>query len=172
MSFWIHAFCNDSVAAVTPQELAAGIAERLSLLTFLFCPAEEEEPSEVLERLKIEDRSEDQAFCVFLMHYRRDAAGFIRIERNDRAAIEELDQQVLARRPEPAVARVRKLLADAKEDVSFGLKAHDVEAMGFPLAIAAAAFLVARAGGVIQSGSYSWMIPRGREVEFIAEIQA
>jgi hypothetical protein len=170
MSFWVHAYCNDSVATVTPKELAGGIAERLTLLTYLFCPAEEEEPRDVLARLRIEDKSTDGTFQVFLMHYRQDAPVFIRIDRSaDRGGIEELDQEVLSHRTEPEVARVRGMLAKVKEDVSFCLKAHDVEAMGFPLSIAAAAYLVQKAGGLIQSGSYSWMVPSGREVQTIAE---
>jgi hypothetical protein len=44
--------------------------------------------------------------------------------------------------------------------------------MGLPLSIAAAAYLVQKAGGLIQSGSYSWMIPSGKEVEIIAEFEA
>ena len=173
MSFWIHAYCNESVASVTPNELASGIAERLSLLTYLFCPAEEEEPSEVLTRLKIEDKSTNGSFQVFLMHYRQDSPVFVRIDRTpDRGGIEELDQEVLANRDGPSIARVRGMLAKVKEDVSFCLKAHDVEAMGFPLSIAAAAYLVQKAGGLIQSGTYSWMVARGREVEIIAEFEA
>lgn len=172
MSFWVHAFCNESVASVTPKELADGIAERLTLLTYLFCPAEEEEPSDVLARLRIEDKSTNGTFRVFLMHYREGSPVFIRIDRTDRGGIDELEQEVLSERTEPAVAEVRKMLAKATEDVSFCLKAHDVEAMGFPLSIAAAAYLVQKAGGLIQSGSYSWMVPKGREVEVIGEIQA
>lgn len=172
MSFWVHAFCNESVASVTPKELADGIAERLTLLTYLFCPAEKEEPSDVLARLRIEDKSTDGTFRVFLMHYRADSPVFIRIDRSDRGANDELDQEVLSQRKEPAVAKVRQMLDKATEDVSFCLKAHDIEAMGFPLSIAAAAYLVQRAGGLIQSGSYSWMVPSGREVEVIAEIEA
>lgn len=172
MSFWVHAYCNEEVASVTPKELAGGIAERLPLLTSLFCPAEEENPSEVLARLRIEDKSRDGTFRVFLMHYRKDSPVFIRIDRaDDRGSIEELAQEVLAHRLEPDVAKVRQMLAKAKEDVSFCLKAHDVEAMGFPLSIAAAAYLVQKAGGLIQSGSYSWMVPYGREVQVVAEIE-
>ncbi len=44
--------------------------------------------------------------------------------------------------------------------------------MGFPLSIAAAAYLVQKAGGLIQSGHYSWMVPSGREVRILAEIEA
>jgi hypothetical protein len=157
---------------VNAKELADGIAERLTLLTYLFCPDEEDEPADVLARLRIEDRSTDGTFQVFLMHYRADSPLFIRIDRStDRGGIEELDEEVLSTRTEPEVARVRAMLTEAKEDVSFCLKADDIEAMGFPLSIAAAAYLVEKAGGgVIQSGSYSWMVPSGREVEFIAEI--
>jgi hypothetical protein len=64
------------------------------------------------------------------------------------------------------------MLARAKEDVSFSLKAHDVEAMGFPLSIAAASYLVQKAGGLIRSGSYSWMVPSGKEVRILAEFEA
>ena len=171
MSFWIHAYCNES-DPVTPQELAGGIAERLALLTYLFCPAEEEEPSDVLARLKIEDKSTDGTFRVFLIFYRTDTPVFIRIDRHDgRGAIDELDQEVLSVRPEPEVVKIRKMLAEAKEDVTFCLKAHDVDAMGFPLAIAAASYLVQKAGGLIQSGSYSWMVPIGKEVRIVAEIE-
>jgi hypothetical protein len=171
MSFWVHAYCNQSVASVTPKELTDGIAERLALLTYLFCPPEEE-PSDVLARLRIEDKSTDGTFRVFLMHYRADSPVFIRIDRTDRGGIDELEQEILSRRTEPAVAKVRKMLANAKEDIAFCLKAHDVEAMGFPLSIAAAAYLVQKAGGLIQSGSYSWMIPSGREVQMVGEIEA
>jgi len=41
--------------------------------------------------------------------------------------------------------------------------------MGFPLAIAAASYLVQTAGGVIQSGNGSWMIPDGKEVTILGE---
>jgi hypothetical protein len=173
MSFWVHAYCNDSVASVTPKELASGIAERLSSLTYLFCPTEEEEPGDVLARLRIEDKSTDGTFQVFLMQYREDSPVFIRIDRTaDLGGIEELDQEILAHRAEPSVARIRGMLGKVKEDVSFCLKAHDVESMGFPLSIAAAAYLVQKAGGLIQSGSYSWMVPSGREVDIIAEFDA
>jgi hypothetical protein len=173
MSFWIHAYCNKSVASVTPAELTAGIAERLALLTYLFCPEKEEEPSEVLARLKIEDKSTDGTFRVFLMHYRTDSPVFIRIDRTDdpRGEIEEV-QEVLSLRSEPELALIREMLARAKEGVSFCLKAHDVEAMGFPLSIAAASYFVQKAGGLIQSGSYSWMVPSGKEVRILSEFEA
>jgi len=174
MSFWIHAFCNESVASVTTQELTSGIAERLKSLTYLFCPDKEENPDVVLARLKIEDRSTDGTFRVFLIYYRSDSPLFIRVDRIDdaRGSIEEFDGDVLAHRSEPAIARIRQMLKVAKEQVSFCLKADDVDSMGFPLSIAAASYLVKRVGGVIQSGNYSWMVPSGKEVDILAEFSA
>jgi hypothetical protein len=85
--------------------------------------------------------------------------------------IDGLEDEVLAGRPEPELARVRQLLGAATESVSFSLKDHDVRGMGFPLAIAAAAHLVQTAGGVIRSGSYSFMVPKGDEVDIIASFE-
>ena len=171
MSFWIHAFCNESVASVTPDELAAGIAKRLTLLTYLFCPPNEEEPAEVLQRMRIENTTQDGVFQAFLIRYRADSPTFIRADRYvDRGGIAELDE-ALASRSEPVLPDIRQRLAKAKEDVAFCLKAADVDGMGFPLAIAAAACLVEKAGGFIQSGTYSWMVPDRKEVRIIAEFE-
>jgi len=66
-------------------------------------------------------------------------------------------------------SRVRELLLGTTERVTFFLTGQDVEGMGFPLAIAAASYLVQTAGGVIQSGNGSWMIPDGKEVTILGE---
>ena len=44
MSIWVRVFCQESVAGVTPEQMRAGIAKRLRLLTYLFCPEDEEVP--------------------------------------------------------------------------------------------------------------------------------
>ena len=108
------------------------------------------------------------------MHYRADSPAFIRIGRTEdaRELIEELEQEVLSRRPPAEIGEVRHRLTAARESVSFCLKAEDVEAMGFPLSLAAAGYLVEKAGGLIQSGTYSWMVPNGREVRVVAEFKA
>jgi hypothetical protein len=170
MAFWVHAFCKESVADVTPAFLREGIAKRLPLLTALFCPEREEPPKVVLERLRIEDRSKTPgAFETYLLHHRTDGL-FINASRHGRGAIDELESDILPRLRGKGLDRVKELLADAREDVGFALTASDIDGMGFPLAIAAAATLVARAGGVIQSGSYSWMLPAGNEVSIVCEV--
>jgi len=170
MSFWIHAYCIDSVASVTPQDLSAGIAERLKSLTYLFCPEKEEDPGEVLARLKIEDKSSDGTFQVFLIHYRADSPLFIRMERITDAEGQMAEvREALSAQSGPGIAKVNDLLSKTQECVSFCLKADDVNSMGFPLTIAAAAYLVKKAGGIILSGNYSWMVPSGKEVDILAE---
>jgi hypothetical protein len=171
MSFWIHAFCNQSTADITVADLRKGIEQRLELLTYLFCPEDEEDPEEVLQRLRIEDHSKEQGFQEFRLFYKKNRSSFIRVDRHDRAGIDELDEEVLADRSEPEILELRKKLELATDDVTFCLKSDDVEAMGFPIAIAAAALFVDRKGGVIQSGNYTWMTPSGNEVEVLCELE-
>jgi hypothetical protein len=160
LSFWVHAFCKKSIADVTADELREGIAERLELLTYLFCPDDEEPPKKVIARLRVERRSPK----TFLIHLNK-SGPFINATRHGRDAIEEVEAILPRFGKLDGLPKVKKLLASATEDMSFDLKASHVRGMGFPVAIAAAATLVARADGVIQSGTYSWMVPSGREVD-------
>ena len=47
--FLVHAYCHKSVQTVTTSELREGIANRLRILTSLFCPEDEEYPDGVLK---------------------------------------------------------------------------------------------------------------------------
>jgi hypothetical protein len=83
-----------------------------------------------------------------------------------------LRPDILPRITKPAsFAKVAPLLVEVTEDVSFALTPSHVRGMGFPLAVAAAATVVAETAGVILSGSYSWMIPAGREVDVLSEFE-
>ena len=82
MSFWVHAWCKATVADVTPSNLSAGIAERLSELTRFFLVDSPASPQDVLEQLRIEDLSNDGTFREFKMHYRPDSSTFIHIRRD------------------------------------------------------------------------------------------
>jgi hypothetical protein len=166
MSFWVHAFCHRPVDDVTPEILVAGIRERLKSLTYLFCPEDEEEPSEVAARLRVEVTEPTR----WRISYR--SRSFMPTSFHGRDALDELETEILPGLRAPALEKVKPLLAAATCDVSFDLKPSDVRGMGFPVAIAAAATFVARAGGVIQSGNYSWMVPSGKEVDIICEINA
>ena len=92
MSFWVQALCNKSVGSETADSLKQGIAQRLKVLTYLFCPDEEEDPDAVLKRLDITSKSQDGVFRNYLMRYRT-GSSFIRIDRHNRSAVEELEQE-------------------------------------------------------------------------------
>jgi len=104
------------------------------------------------------------------LYYRADSSTFIRLDRNDRAAATELEE-FLCERKEPGIELVRQILSRTTEDVSFCLNSADLKGMGFPLSIAAAAYLVEQSGGLIQSGTYSWMIPDAQEVRILLELE-
>ncbi len=172
MSFWIHAFCERSAGTRTIDDLRRGIAYRLKLLTYLFCPEKEESPDAVLARLKISDSSGNGTIDRLALHYRTDSDAAITVNRDlTLGTVHELLERPFLTGDDANARRLRQMLGKITEDVSFCLKADDVEAMGFPLAIAAAAFLVEQCGGVILSGSYSCMVPQGRQVEIIWETQ-
>jgi hypothetical protein len=88
----------------------------------------------------------------------------------DRGAIAELETDILPRLEAKGLAKVKRRLASASYDVSFALGVPDLTGMGFPLVIAGAATFVDHAGGVIQSGTYSWMVPDGSEVSILCEV--
>ena len=170
MSIWIRVFCRETVSRATPEEMRAGIARRLELLTYLFCPEDEEEPGDVLGRLRIENCSEGDAFGVFLLHYRRDGGPPIRAERwYGPAKEEEVEERLedLEGREGPAADRVRAMLAQARESIAFDLKLSHAQGMGWPLAVAGAAWLAEIGQGLIHAEGTGWMSPKGNEVEFI-----
>jgi len=164
-------FCEQSTASLTADELQTGISKRLELLTSLFCPEDEEDPDRVLGRLRIESGSVGEGFEEFLLYYRADEQSFIPMVRYDRGGVLELLEELSpASQGDRRLSSIIERLSRVTEDVSFCLKDYDVQGMGFPLSIAAAAYLVERAGGLIQSGTYSWMIPKGNQVDILLEL--
>ncbi len=172
MSIWVVAYCKRSVVEVTAADVAEGIAERLELLTYLFCPEDEEDPRAVLQRLRIVDLSGPGRFDRFHIFYRREPERFIPADRLagsgcDAEVREELERLALIGVGRWAeVTRVKQALAMTRERVAFELKVSDANGMGWPLAVAAAAWFVDVAGGIVRGGS-SWMVPSGREVRFV-----
>lgn len=145
MSVWVRALAREPVRELTPESLRSGIAKRLTLLTYLFCPEEEEDPEVVLGRLKIKEVSEPSGNLMWLLYYRPNTEVFIRLERWQdsewvRGEAEELEE-FLENHHGDELDQVRALLCDAKESFALELKARELNSMGWPLAIAAAAYL-------------------------------
>jgi hypothetical protein len=167
MSIWIRTFCPRTVGALDAEVLRAGISERLKLLTYLFCPEDEEEPADVLARLRIESPVADR----LQIFYRRELDRFLGVERwTGSQAAEEVSEEVerIESYKGDGAVRVRKVLGETTETVAFELKPSDAQGMGWPLAIAAAAKLAEISGGVVSADS-GWMVPSGREVSFLVQ---
>lgn len=165
MSIWVRALCTKSVGALTADDLRRGIAERLPVLaTYYGEPGAEG----ALAHLRVESES-SQGFSVYRVHYGIDPDRSMRLERwSDRehvgAEIVALLQR-LADCEEDEVEDVRDHLALVVESVALELEVPDVRGIGWPVAIAAAATVAARGGGLIQADGEGWMHPNGREVE-------
>jgi len=145
----------------------------LALLTYLFCPEEEEDPDVVLERLRIDDISKPNGTLVWLLRYRENDDGFIRLERWQDPAmvlgeVQEL-AEVLEGRAGEGVDAVRSVLCNAKESAALALSVRDLDSMGWPLAIAAAAHFAETGRGLLQADGSGWMRPDGHEVSWVVE---
>jgi hypothetical protein len=170
MSSWVRVFVGNPVD-LTPDSLRGGIAHRLELLTYLFCPEDEEDPEDVLSRLTIQSVSTKSGDLAYALRYRAGSGHFIRLDRTtDPLAIEgEISEflELLENRTEPEASRVRSALQSVRETYALDLKASDLNSMGWPLAIAAAAFLADEGAGIIQADGSGWMLPHGREVSWV-----
>jgi hypothetical protein len=161
MSIWIRALCVKPLGDVTQDELRAGIARRLPTVTQLYG---EQGHEETLRGLTISDEWD--------VAYRGDgtAIGAERWTAPDdvRAEVGEL-LEGLEDCEEDGVEEVRELLADVVESVGFELQTSDCEGMGWPLAIAAAAFLAEKGEGLVQADGEGWMQPEGDGVEQVLD---
>lgn len=161
MSIWIRALCTKPLGGLTKDELRAGIARRLPALAALYG---EEGHEATLAKLTISDEWD--------LAYLGDgtAIGGERWTAPDavREEVEEL-LEGLADSEEDDVEEVRELLADVVESVGFELKLSDCEGIGWPLGLAAAAFLAERGEGIIQADGEGWMAPEGDGVEHVLD---
>jgi hypothetical protein len=164
MSIWVRAFCRKSVATATPVAMRDGIAMRWRPMIFLLSPEAEEEPGDVLARLRIEDHSGGEGFRLFHLVYRVGGDRFIRAERwSDEAARQEVEEcrEDLIDREELEVEAVTALLDDCLEAVGFELKMSDAQGMGMPVAVSAAVWVAEIGDGIVHAEGYGWLLPQG-----------
>jgi hypothetical protein len=178
MSFWVSAYCHRSVLSLTAKDLIVGIADRLQPLAYQFPGdrAEEETPEAiqaVLKRLCILPADAGKPFRHHALNFLDGGPDITTVYFGPEDAPGIIEQEVLPGRLAALhgaeAKRVKELLRAATESVSFALKVTHTTGIGFPLAVAAAATLVSSAGGIIRSGTSSWMVPAGREVDIILE---
>ena len=170
MAFWVRAFCRKTVGATRPEELTAGIGQRLSLLTALYCPDKEESPKTVLARLTVAPLRGESGFQAWVLRWQPEPNPFIRVERwtGDRAQSEIAEIRArFSGRSGGEVETVRAVLDAAIETVGFELRQGDLDTMGWPVAVAAAAFVAERGDGLIHADTDGWSKPTAREVKRI-----
>jgi len=170
MSIWVRAVCTKSLGEVTPEDLRAGVADRLERLAAFYG---EPDPAETLGRLRVERAGHDERAEVFLLHYRPDDDHFLRVERwTEPARVKEETVELMAELEdcdEEGVDDVRACLERAVETTALELKISDAEGIGWPIAIATAATLAALGEGLIQADAEGWMAPRGLAVDHLID---
>jgi hypothetical protein len=163
MSLWVRAVCQKSIGHVAAEQLAQGIAVRLPRLCSMLSPEILNESERIIECLRIRSPSESGDFRQFNIHYRQQRDIPIRVGRwcDPEMVQEEIDEllEFLVDVDNPAVFPVRELLCTAMEIVVFELKMSQLEDMGWPLAIAAAAWLAEKGEGLVQADGHGWMEP-------------
>jgi hypothetical protein len=177
MSTWVVAICERPIAGLIPKDLLLGIEARLATLTDFLEPEEPEDTDEVLHRLTVGPWDPNDPASSWHVRYRDDRPPIVMLERVSGQACaahvaEELAEGAIRRKRGAAARRIREVLGRAHEQFPFCLKASHLDSMGFPIAVAAAAYLVQRAGGgLIRSCSTSWMEPDGLGVRILLEYE-
>lgn len=172
MGIWIRAICTKRLGALTPEELRAGIAARLKRLCALYG---EGDPAATIARLRVEraGQREPERIEALLLRYREDPEHFLRVERwldpDLVGGVIEEQTDLLADNDEEGIDDVRACLEAAVEVTSIQLKVEDTEGVGWPLAIAAAAYLADRGEGLIQADREGWMMPEGDGIEHLID---
>ena len=170
MSIWIRAACTSRVE-LDAAKVRSAIARRLERLTHLFCPEEEEDPRDVLARLRVETYHGSRGL-VLDVYYRADPTCISCDSYHDDDATEEVEELLerIEEQDGDAANRVRAVLARTVQTVGFELKASDARSMGWPVGIAAAAWIAEEGGGLIQADGQGWLAPSGDEVEFLLNL--
>ena len=136
----IRVFAPDPLPPLTPDWLRAGIEDRLALLTYLFCPEQEEPPEAVLARLRVE----------------KGAAGTLRVRWRPRMrypiqvyrfGAEFADQRGMVLSEGDGDER-RWRLAEAVDGVGV-FQGYERDSMGWPTAMAVAATVAASSRGFV-----------------------
>jgi len=166
MSIWVNVFCRKTVKNVTPDELINGIVKRFELLCYLYG---EDEPEKFFPNIKSESRENENNFDIFLLNYEKESSNFIRLERwGDKGKVaDELEEfyELISGCQDESV--IKEYLDNTIETVGVELKLSDTEGLGWPIAIAAAAWLSDYADGIAYNSNDGWFLPTEKEVKFL-----
>jgi len=164
MSIWVSLYCQKRVGKINPSDLVAGIIDRVDYFSDLFA---QEDPQEVLSRLRVDEiRGNDNSQLLHL-HYLEDGPPIVidRIgDQNDVSGeVQEYLKESFQNREGDKERLVREHLGRAVENCHFCLKQHHADGMGTPLVYAAAAWLGRQGNGLLRVDGQGWMKLDGGE---------
>jgi len=147
-----------------------GIAKRMVLLGYLYS---EDFPEDELPRVRVEAISSVETFESFDIRYGADQVYGFRVDRwqepsKVKEEVTELRNNVRNRK-EFAAKRINECLSRTIETVGIELKLFDASGIGWPIAMAAAAWLADTSNGLVQADDVGWLEPTDVEVRTILE---
>jgi hypothetical protein len=163
MSMWVRVLSTKALGDLTPEELRRGLGRWLSRV------AEDygEDHEGVLSRVRVEGAAPLRGGAI------QYGAGTIRFERTtDREGVEGEVAKLSATiegSDEEGVEEVQELLGDVVEIAKLELSLADCEGIGWPIAIAAAAYLAERGEGIVQADREGWMAPEDGALEQVLD---
>ncbi len=158
MSIWVSLYCQERIGRIGPSDLATGIVDRLDCFSYLFT---QEDPKEVVTRLRVNEIQEDDDFQLLHLHYLEDGPPIVidRIDNQDRVSgqVKEYPEEFFQDRDGNKERLVRKHLERTVEMFHFCLKQRHADGMGTPLVYAAAAWLGGQGNGLLRVDDQGWM---------------
>jgi hypothetical protein len=142
----------------------AGIKDRLDFFEELFA---QEDPQEVLSRLRVDEFRSNQDSQLLHLHYLEDGPPIVidRIGNQNEVSgeITEYLEEGFQNREGDKERLVREHLGKAVENFHFCLKQRHADGMGTPLVYAAAAWLGKQGTGLLRVDAQGWMKLDGGE---------
>lgn len=164
MSIWVSVYCRKRIGRINPPDLTAGMKDRLDYFSDLFA---QEDPEDVLARLRVDEFRADAESQMLHLHYLEDGPPIV-IDRIGNQEIvsgdvqEYLEERFHDRQGNEATV-VREHLAKTVEIFHFCLKQRHADGMGTPLVYAAAAWLAKQGIGLLRADEQGWMQLDGGE---------
>ena len=164
MSIWVNLYCQKQVGRINPPDLMAGIKDRFAFFEELFA---QEDPQEVLSRLRVDEFLSSHDSQLLHLHYLEDGPPIVidRIGNQNEvsAEITEYLDDVFRNRNGDNERLVQEHLGKVGEIFHFCLKQRHADGMGTPLVYAAAAWLGKQGNGLLRVDEQGWMKLDGGE---------
>lgn len=164
MSIWVSVYCRKRIGRINPPDLTAGIKDRLDYFSDLFA---QEDPNDVLARLRVDEPPSNDDSQMLHLHYLEDGPPIVITRNTDQEIVagevqEYLEERFHDRQGDEATL-VREHLAKTVEIVHFCLKQRHADGMGTPLVYAAAAWLAKYGNALLRAQEQGWMELDGGE---------